>query len=388
MSLEKKSSEQSNVFSIRAGQLSRNDILWELENGELHITRGWEGSIPGVNQNVNCGPLSPEELKKRETEYIQYHLKKASFDISPSLIALSTKTGFLETVYRQDKENINQYYIFVKPGDTVLIVSNEFVECPEYIAGYVTSRVSNVFNGFGHISTTLDPGWKGAPLIALSNPTKKPLKIVAGTSSMETLDGQEYKFDESKALATLTFHYLNTPYQKDSSVGAVEPQTMDYKNMRIDLLSQKMYFSNDRRNRWSTKLRCLFHPNRKAFTDFFYEYIKAHESDLQTPEGWKYFLREFGAAESQAEQYQDINGRVKQRRWRTRKHVCDFVVEENLLNHAKFALASHLTMVLVIGVVLCSTAILYIFKGQPDYWAPLISVLALLANIIYLSNSK
>ena len=46
-------------------------------------------------------------------------LKAASYDITPSLIALSAKTGMLETVYREQKFPF-RHYIIVSAKDSIL----------------------------------------------------------------------------------------------------------------------------------------------------------------------------------------------------------------------------------------------------------------------------
>jgi len=208
-----------------------------------------------------------EELKKKNIKnslkifsvYNGYknHIKLSSFDITPTIVALSSKTGMLETVYQNKNMIINSYYICVKPKDTVLIVSNECICMPSYISGYVTSRVSNVVKGFGHISTTVDPTWQGALLIALSNPSNQALKIDVGVATKEIENGKLISIDISQTLATVTFHYLHTPYSKNP---------MEYKSMRTDLLEKMQY-----KNKKGVKsfFRKVFFRRRRKFTDFF-----------------------------------------------------------------------------------------------------------------------
>lgn len=130
------------------------------------------------------GQLSKKDIIDSRLIYPQgndSNYKAASYDITPTAVAMSTRTGMLETVYRDRKKHYqDSYYIYVHPKDSVLIVSNEFIRVPANIAGYISSRVSNVARGFGHICTTIDPGWNGAVLIALSNPTNKPIRIEVG----------------------------------------------------------------------------------------------------------------------------------------------------------------------------------------------------------------
>ena len=48
--------------------------------------------------------------------------------------------------------------------------------------GTFHSKVKIVSNGFGHISTTLDPDWKGPLLIALNNPSSRRIKLVISSN--------------------------------------------------------------------------------------------------------------------------------------------------------------------------------------------------------------
>lgn len=236
------------------GQLSKQDIINELDQDQ------------GLKIYTLC------EVKEK----ISY----ASYDITPTFLALSVKTGMLETVYRKRTQYTVEHYIIVKPKDTVLMVSNEFIRMPNNISGYINSRVSNVVLGFGHISTTIDPNWNGALIIALSNPSNHSLKIPVGFCYH--LKGDEIVFhEENSALATVSFHYLNSPC-------AVKP--LSYKNIRIDLLKKRVYKN---RKEMAVFFAKLFYLRRKKYTDYFFEYISANEQRMETEDGWKDFLKEF-----------------------------------------------------------------------------------------------
>ena len=71
-----------------------------------------------------------------------------------------------------------QLYVYINPRDTVLVLSKEYLQLSANISGNVFSRVSTVSAGLGHISTTIDPLWKGALLIAISNPSSERIKLV------------------------------------------------------------------------------------------------------------------------------------------------------------------------------------------------------------------
>lgn len=217
-----------------SGQLNRKDIFRELNTRKLIIT--------------------PYDKKR---------IKPASFDISPSCLVMSVKTGSFMRVYsnisRCEKGHRNpewhcnacrrnsdkprccpeQKYVYIAPRDTALVLSKEYIQLPETICGNVVSRVSTVSNGLGHISTTIDPLWKGALLIAISNPSSEPKKLMIQ--------------DESSTipLATVTLHYLNTP---------VEKKTADTEHLpaRVDILEKYLYDVSETKNRRKL-IRNFFH---------------------------------------------------------------------------------------------------------------------------------
>ena len=190
-------------------------------------------------------------------------LKAASYDITPSIIAMSVKTGMLETVFRE-RQYPFRHFIVVSPKDSILLVSNEYIRLPPYIAGYVVSRASKITEGFGHISASVDPGWSGALLIALSNPTGKPLRIYVGSSL--------YSRASDHPLATVSFVYLNSPahiHKAEACCG-----------MRTDQLEKLCY---RKRSGICARWQRALHPKRRAFTDFFFHYCEANaeQQDLQ-----------------------------------------------------------------------------------------------------------
>lgn len=100
-------------------------------------------------------------------------------------------------VYSTTRESLvpeeNGYYQ-IRPNETVLILTKEYVWVSKKIAGTFHSKVGVVSLGFGHISTTLDPGWKGNLLISLNNPTTETLRLPA-----------------NKSFVTLIFYKVRTP---------------------------------------------------------------------------------------------------------------------------------------------------------------------------------
>lgn len=261
--------------SAPKGQLSKYDIQQEMEK----------------ENGLKIFPCYPECLKT------------ASYDITPTLVAMSVKLGMLETVYCEAAYCSPRYYFYVHPKDTVLVVSNEFISVPGDIAGDVASRVSMVVRGFGHISTTIDPFWRGAALIGLSNPTNQLLKVYLNDT------------DGPNQLATVSFYYLNSPCK-------MADMDADHLGMRLDLLKKVNYSC---RTGVRSFFRKIIHRRRKAFTDYFFSACetKYKKLDLQN---WDKFLDEFSRLKYPKE---DKQGRKKPKK--SQKTAVDFVITENVI---------------------------------------------------------
>lgn len=228
----------------KSGQLSKKDIIRE--------------------QDAHTLVIEPRDDAK---------VKAASFDISPSCLVMSVRSGSFMRIHssisRCEKGHRNpewhcnacrkklrapnhcpeQKYVYIAPRDTALVLSREYIQLPEIMCGSVVSRVSTVSNGLGHISTTIDPLWKGALLIAISNPSSEPKKLMIQ--------------DETSAipLATVTLQYLNTPVQKKSIHTTHLPA-------RVDILEKYLYEVSETKNR------------RTLITNFFYNFFFIKDYNL------------------------------------------------------------------------------------------------------------
>ncbi len=218
-----------------SGQLSHDDIIRELESGNLII----------------------KPLRKENGDY--QDIKSASFDISPSCLIMSVKQGRFVRIYSSMsrcknghripewhckacqntaikrglslKSCTEQRYVYIKPRDTVLVLSKEYLQLPEYICGNVFSRVTTVSAGLGHISTTIDSLWKGALLIAISNPSSKPIKLLLQDSEASCIP-----------LATVTLQYLNMPVKRNTVHTTYLPA-------RVDILEKYLYNVDESKSR-------------------------------------------------------------------------------------------------------------------------------------------
>lgn len=253
-------------------------------------------------------------------------LKAASYDITPTLVAMSVKLGMLETVYCEATYCSPRYYFYVHPKDTVLVVSNEFIRVPGNIAGDVASRVSMVVRGFGHISTTIDPFWCGATLIGLSNPTNQLLKVYLNDT------------DGPNKLATVSFYYLNSPCEeKDVDAGHL--------GMRLDLLEEVVY---TRRTGVRNFFRKIIHRRRKAFTDYFFAVCKKEYKNLSL-QNWNKFLDEFSKLKYPDDVRQNQDKRMPKK---SQKVAVDFVITENLIIRTYHFFEKHRVIAMFLIIIL------------------------------------
>lgn len=70
----------------------------------------------------------------------------------------------------------------IRPGSTALISTLENIEMPKsrMVSGLIESKVTKVSKGLSHISTTVDPDWKGKLLIAVHNHSSEKFVLTYG----------------------------------------------------------------------------------------------------------------------------------------------------------------------------------------------------------------
>ena len=161
--------------------------LWENVNDVSRLLRTIDKPAP-------CGALADADIWDaiyRGEIYISpfrtENLTAAGYNLQVSDIIISTRSGLPLKIYTS-----GQYrYVDVPANDTVLITTVESIFVGPQIMGTFHSRVSIVSQGFGHISTTLDPTWCGPLLIAVNNPSNRKKRFVisdsSGTHSFATL---------------------------------------------------------------------------------------------------------------------------------------------------------------------------------------------------------
>ena len=271
------------------GQLSREDIIRELNDNALIIE-----------------PREKDASKESK-------IKAASFDISPSFLIMSVKTGSFMRIYSSisrcakghrnpewhcaacKKKNYDmskcteQLYTYIQPRDTALVLSREYPKIPANMSGNVYSRVSTVSSGLGHISTTIDPLWKGALLIAISNPSSVPIKLMLQDERAESVP-----------LATVTLQYLNTPVDPTENHSAHLPARVDILERYLFDLSQSQKRSSLVKTFWYR----FWHIKDYSLTVRLIERLKEMK-DIQ-PEQWEENLRKL---EEEVRAQKDRSGR-------------------------------------------------------------------------------
>ncbi|USK58116.1 dCTP deaminase domain-containing protein [Peribacillus asahii] len=143
------------------------------------------------------------------TNYDKKNLTPLGYNLTPTEFILSVKNQLLVQIHNEELEK----YCYIEPNDTVLIMTRESVAVSKNLAGTFHAKVGIVSLGFGHISTTLDPLWRGPLLISLNNPTNKRLKFTLAKIKKvqgKNPDDIDYTYLH-KSFVTLMFHKLISP---------------------------------------------------------------------------------------------------------------------------------------------------------------------------------
>ncbi|QUH25557.1 dCTP deaminase domain-containing protein [Serpentinicella alkaliphila] len=166
------------------------------------------------NHSENAGFLSDvdiiDNIKKNKIVIWpmeeKENLTPVGYNLTPTEFIFSINNRLLVNIYN----NNNQKYCYVEPRDTVLILTREAVWVSNDIAGTFHSKVGIVSQGFGHISTTLDPRWQGPLLISLNNPTNKRLKFLIAKNTESNNSDDKFTFKYC-SFVTLILYKLVTP---------------------------------------------------------------------------------------------------------------------------------------------------------------------------------
>ena len=111
---------------------------------------------------TGCLAIAPFNMNSPDNR-----LTPAGFNFSFSKLIVSLKN---QELYELKQGECGTIYFELLPGDTALALTSESIWVSKNLAGTFHSKVSYVSKGLGHISTTLDPGWKGQLLISINSP--------------------------------------------------------------------------------------------------------------------------------------------------------------------------------------------------------------------------
>lgn len=193
-------------FTGYSGVLSDRGIVEAMHKGDIYIS-----------------PFSEEQLQP------------SGYNLTPTRVFYSNKRKCLLPVM----ENSDEVYVMIDANDTVLVRTRESIAVSSSLTGAFFSKVKVVSEGFGHISTTLDPSWEGQLLISLNNPTRKKKKF--------SIEKRVYGKTVYNSFVTVEFMGLDckTDRKADNPSGridilrsTVEKNISTFKKKRVEQLRQ------------------------------------------------------------------------------------------------------------------------------------------------------
>lgn len=128
--------------------------------------------------------------------YEEKNLTGIGYNISTTDFAFSINQGLLLKINTYTTQEGYIHYVEIPANDTVLFFSKEYLETDNTIAGTFHSKVSRVCQGLGHISTTLDPMWKGQLIISVNNPNNHSIRFELDKNSGNMFTLLLFKLDE------------------------------------------------------------------------------------------------------------------------------------------------------------------------------------------------
>lgn len=141
-----------------------------------------------IQKAIAEGELKIYPFEKKNLTGIGYNLSTTNF-------AFSINQGILLTIHERTTNNGIERYVVIPGNDTVLFFSKEYISVSNKIAGTFHSKVARVCQGLGHVSTTLDPTWKGQLILSISNPTSNEIPFDLDKNSGNIITMLLYQLD-------------------------------------------------------------------------------------------------------------------------------------------------------------------------------------------------
>lgn len=106
--------------------------------------------------------------------FIEDNLTPVGYDLSIGEEFVKLKQGIKKGYLRNDEDKL-----IIKPNEIVAIRTYEDICMPQNkkISGIVVSKVSKVEEGLSHISTSIDPDWKGNFIITIANHSNRKVTL-------------------------------------------------------------------------------------------------------------------------------------------------------------------------------------------------------------------
>lgn len=196
----------------------------------MSLHTGADGASQPNHANVHLTAKEISACREQLTDLIiapfdEAKAKGIGYNLALSEMIYSITRNRLVPICREAQET----FFYLRPHETILALSHEYIKVTDKIAGSFHSRVRMTAQGVGSTSTTLDPGWKGMLLFSLNNPTRKKIKILISTR----VDGA------SKTNAVVTLVACRTAGDNAAQAPADQlPLHLDNPPMRIDIWSE------------------------------------------------------------------------------------------------------------------------------------------------------
>lgn len=133
--------------------------------GGAHLTADGIIACRAALDDLIIAPFDPKKAKG------------VGYNLSLSELIYSQQRRCMVPICRESQKS----WFYLRPGETVLALSYEYIKVSDHIAGSFHSRVRTNALGIGSTSTTLDPCWNGMLLLTLNNPTRKRIPVVLST---------------------------------------------------------------------------------------------------------------------------------------------------------------------------------------------------------------
>jgi len=98
-----------------------------------------------------------------------------SYDLSVGDEAYSIRRGIRIDVIKEKE-------LVIEPGETILVLTTEYVALPRTIFGMIDMRARVVFEGILAPSTKVDPTWYGKLIVGVTNHSKDSIRLRHGES--------------------------------------------------------------------------------------------------------------------------------------------------------------------------------------------------------------